>query len=226
MFFDSDAIGRILAATALGAAVGLEREVDDQPAGLRTHITVCLGAALFGVISTLGFSEFETTRNATNIQVDPTRVASQVVVGVGFLGAGIIFRAGGVVRNVTTAASLWAVAAIGLACGVGDIGTGTVACGILLVALLLLRPLRTVIRERAAHDKRRMRLVLASGAPPEPVIDAITSLAGVKVDGLTIAKEDGAYVVFADLRAHARVNLSERLSLLAARDDVSSLGEV
>ena len=117
---------RLLAALVLGALVGAEREATDQPAGLRTHIAVCLGAALFGVVSTLGFTEFAARRASTNFQVDVTRVASQVVVGIGFLGAGMIFRQGTAVRNLTTAASLWVVAAIGLAAGVGDIGTAGV----------------------------------------------------------------------------------------------------
>ncbi len=149
---DSDAVIRLVAAMVLGAAVGVEREATGQPAGLRTHIAVAVGAALFGVISTLGFLEFEADRAATNIQIDVTRVASQVVVGIGFIGAGIIYRQGRSVKHLTTAASLWAVCAIGLACGVGDIGTAAVATIILLVSLVLLRPLRTWIVRRFAPE--------------------------------------------------------------------------
>src|SRR5687767_12467524 len=91
---DEDALVRLLAATVLGAAIGIEREAGDQPAGLRTQIAVALGAALFGVVSTLGFLEFQASRAATDINVDVTRVASNVAVGIGFLGAGVIFRSG------------------------------------------------------------------------------------------------------------------------------------
>jgi uncharacterized membrane protein YhiD involved in acid resistance len=115
--------------------VGLEREVADHPAGLRTHLTVALGAALFGVISTLGFEEFRAGQQDVNIQFDVTRVASTVVTGIGFLGAGIIFRQGSTVHNLTTAASLWVMAAIGLACGVGDLAPAVVATAALLLSL-------------------------------------------------------------------------------------------
>src|SRR5687768_17277673 len=123
MRFSDEAVLRLLVAILLGAAIGAERETSDQPAGLRTHIAVCLGACLFGVVSTLGFDEFEAERATTNVQVDVTRVASQVVVGIGFLGAGVIFRQRTIVRNLTTAASLWVTSAIGLTAGVGDLGT-------------------------------------------------------------------------------------------------------
>jgi putative Mg2+ transporter-C (MgtC) family protein len=137
---DADVVVRLLGATVLGGLVGVEREASDQPAGLRTHIAVAVGAALFGVISTLGFLEFDQLRANSTIQADVTRVASNVVVGIGFLGAGVIFRQGNNVRNLTTAASLWAVAAIGLACGVGDVTSGAVGTAVLLGGLVLLRP--------------------------------------------------------------------------------------
>jgi putative Mg2+ transporter-C (MgtC) family protein len=145
---DGEAGVRLLAAAVLGGAVGLEREASDQAAGLRTHIAVALGASLFGVISTLGFVEFDRERASTVLQADVTRVASNVVVGIGFLGAGVIFRRGGTVRNLTTAASLWVVAAIGLACGVGDVTTAAIAAAVLLVSLVVLRPVRTYVRHR------------------------------------------------------------------------------
>src|SRR3954469_10567443 len=111
---------RFLIAVALTGAIGVEREIAGQPAGLRTHITVGLGAALFGLISVHGFDAYVAPRNDNNYQIDVTRVASQVVVGVGFLGAGAILKEGASIRGLTTAASLWAVAAIGLAAGLGS----------------------------------------------------------------------------------------------------------
>lgn len=135
----AESVVRILVAAVLGALVGLERELDDQEAGLRTHLSVCIGAALFGVISTTGFDEFEGTRASTNVSIDVSRVASQVVVGIGFLGAGLIFRRGGRVQNLTTAASLWVTAAIGLAAGVGNAGIAAVTTLVLIVTLAVLR---------------------------------------------------------------------------------------
>lgn len=100
---------RLLLATGLGALVGYERERAGKPAGVRTHSMVSLGAALFTVVSLYGFDGVG----------DPGRVAAQIVVGIGFLGAGAILHARGNVHGLTTAATLWVTAAIGLAVGVG-----------------------------------------------------------------------------------------------------------
>ena len=107
-----EVILRLLLATALGAGIGYQRERANKPAGLRTHILIALGAALFTVVSMFGFS------GAT---MDPSRVAAGVVAGVGFIGAGVIFRGvrGESVAGLTTAASIWVTAAIGLAAGAG-----------------------------------------------------------------------------------------------------------
>src|SRR5262245_178275 len=99
---------RLLVAAALGALVGLEREIRDPPAGMRTHLLVCLGSAGFTVLSIAAFPAPGS---------DPARVAAQIVTGVGFLGAGAILKEGATIRGLTTAASLWAVAAVGMAAG-------------------------------------------------------------------------------------------------------------
>jgi putative Mg2+ transporter-C (MgtC) family protein len=148
---DAELIVRLLGAALLGGVVGAERESSGQPAGLRTHIAVALGAALFGAVSTLGFQEFDQARARTVLQADVTRVASNVAVGVGFLGAGVIFRQGDNVRNLTTAASLWVVAAIGLAAGVGNMSIAAIGTITLVVSLVLLRPVRTFIRKRSGQ---------------------------------------------------------------------------
>jgi len=225
MRFSDEAVLRLVVAVALGAIIGAEREATEQPAGLRTHIAVCLGAALFGVVSTLGFTEFESVRATTNIQVDVTRVASQVVVGIGFLGAGMIFRQGTVVRNLTTAASLWVVAAIGLTCGVGDIGTAAVATAIMLLALVALLPVRNWIR-RIARQTRELEIRLVDEATPGDVVAAIHDLPHVRVERITIGKSDGAFVVLADLVADRGADVDQHVATIAGRDDVASLGEV
>jgi len=106
-----DMVLRLLLAVALGAGIGFQRERAHKAAGLRTHILISLGAALFTVVSIFGFSG----------TVDPSRVAAGVVAGVGFIGAGVIFRGmtGEGVAGLTTAASIWATAAVGLAAGAG-----------------------------------------------------------------------------------------------------------
>jgi len=103
-------------AALLGGAVGLEREYRDKAAGFRTHFLVALGSALFMIISAYGFAEALTT---TEHRLDVSRIAAQVVSGIGFIGAGTIIFQKNVVRGLTTAASIWVTAAIGLACGAG-----------------------------------------------------------------------------------------------------------
>lgn len=139
---------RILLAAGLGAAVGIERELRDHEAGLRTHLLVAVGSALFTLVSAYGFGEFFTT-GAPLVRTDPTRIAAQIVTGIGFLGAGAIIRQGPSVRGLTTAATLWVVAAIGLAAGAGYYG-GAVATTI--VVLIALGPVRFLTRRVLRHE--------------------------------------------------------------------------
>ena len=125
----ADAVLRLLAASGLTAALGLERELAAQPAGLRTHLLVGLGAALFCVVG------------ADVAGSDPTRVAAQVVTGVGFLGAGAILHNGTGIKGLTTAASLWVAAAAGLACGLGQLVVAAAATVVAIVSLVSLKAL-------------------------------------------------------------------------------------
>jgi putative Mg2+ transporter-C (MgtC) family protein len=122
---------RLLLATALGAGIGYQRERANKPAGLRTHILICLGSALFTIVSIFGFSGV----------VDPSRVAAAVVTGIGFIGAGVIFRGmrGDHVMGLTTAASVWITAAIGLAAGVGMYLIATIIAAIAVLVLMIPR---------------------------------------------------------------------------------------
>src|SRR3954464_1556115 len=109
-----EALLRLVLAAVLGGAVGVERELREREAGLRTHMLVAVGSALFTLVSAYGFRDFDYGRN-TGFTLDPTRISAQIVTGIGFLGAGAIIRQGISVRGLTTAATLWIVAAIGLA---------------------------------------------------------------------------------------------------------------
>ena len=124
-------IGKLVAATLLGGLIGLERETHGRPAGLRTHILVCLGSALFTLCSySIAGSIF-----------DPGRVTAQIVTGIGFLGAGTIMRQGSVVRGLTTAASIWTVSAIGIAVAIGgQMAMLAVATSLLVVITLNVIP--------------------------------------------------------------------------------------
>ncbi|HEY8526605.1 MAG TPA: MgtC/SapB family protein [Acidimicrobiales bacterium] len=198
---DADVVVRLLSAAVLGGLVGAEREASEQPAGLRTHIAVGLGAALFGIVSTLGFVEFDDRRANTVLQADVTRVASNVVVGIGFLGAGVIFRQGSSIRNLTTAASLWTVAAIGLACGVGDVGTAGIATLVLVASLVALRPIRTLIRKRLGGGAVEIRVELGRDQDAGRLVAELERLDGVDVEEVRIERADGATVVTARVRA-------------------------
>lgn len=120
---------RLFLAAALGAAIGYERERAKKPAGLRTHILIALGSALFTVVSIFGFAN----------GVDPSRVAAGVVTGVGFIGAGVIFRGmrGDVVVGLTTAASVWVAAAVGLAAGAGMYLVAVIVAAIIVLVLMI-----------------------------------------------------------------------------------------
>jgi putative Mg2+ transporter-C (MgtC) family protein len=120
---------RLTAGLVLGAIIGFERELHRQPAGFRTHSLVALGAALFTIVSAYGF---------LGPMVDPTRIAAQIVSGIGFIGAGTILQHRGNIRGLTTAASLWSVAAIGTAAGAGLVVMAIVGTILILVVLALL----------------------------------------------------------------------------------------
>jgi putative Mg2+ transporter-C (MgtC) family protein len=123
---------RLIVAAGLGLAVGFEREIHGHPAGLRTHMLVACGSALFTVLSAYGFRDFGANPAAP---IDPTRIAAQIVSGIGFLGAGAILKDGIVIRGLTTAASLWATSAVGMAAGAGEYVIAAVATGTILVSL-------------------------------------------------------------------------------------------
>jgi len=123
---------RILVAALLGGAVGLEREYRDKAAGFRTHFLVALGSALFMIISAHGFQDALVTPEH---RLDVSRIAAQVVSGIGFIGAGTIIFQKNVVRGLTTAASIWVTAAIGLTCGAGMYALAGIATLFVLLGL-------------------------------------------------------------------------------------------
>ena len=134
MAIEIEMILRLLLAAALGAIIGYQRERAGKAAGLRTHVLICVGAALFTIASLYGFGAAS----------DPARIAAGVVVGIGFLGGGVIIRRveEGIVAGLTTAATIWAVAGIGLAAGAGLYLVSAVAAAIMLIVLLLPHPIR------------------------------------------------------------------------------------
>jgi putative Mg2+ transporter-C (MgtC) family protein len=130
---------RLTLGLALGAIIGFERETHGQPAGFRTHSLVATGSALFTIVSAYGFG---------GDLADPTRIAAQIVTGIGFIGAGTILQYRGQVRGLTTAASLWSVAAIGMAAGAGMWIISLVATALIVVILTVLDRVEDLARRR------------------------------------------------------------------------------
>jgi putative Mg2+ transporter-C (MgtC) family protein len=164
-----DLVLRLTLVVVLCGAVGLEREVRDQPAGVRTHVLVGMGAAVFTLISAYGFSGMR-----AGAAVDPTRVAAQVVTGVGFLGAGAIIHQGMAVRGLTTAAAVWISAAIGMAAAVGFYVLAVTGTAVVLVALFAFRHVRTALLAHVQSD----RFLLELEVEPDRMRDVLDVVSG------------------------------------------------
>ncbi|MGE0129824.1 MAG: MgtC/SapB family protein [Blastocatellales bacterium] len=144
---------RLVLSAFLGSLVGLDRERLDWVAGLRTHMLVCMGAAIFMIVSAFGFADILSYPNVT---LDPSRIAAQVVSGIGFLGAGTIILRQHIVHGLTTAASLWAVAAVGLSVGGGLYVMALSATALILIILAGIKP----IEKRLFVNRRQRTLTL------------------------------------------------------------------
>lgn len=168
---------RFVLAVLLGGIVGFERERHNRPAGFRTHILVCVGSALVMLVSSHGFYQ----ELGVGTGLDPSRVASQVVTGVGFLGAGTILRHGNTITGLTTAASLWVVSGIGLAIGVGFYAGAALATLAVLVSLLLLGSL-----ENTFLRLKRYRRLWIRGFDRPGLLGKVGGLLGDK--GINIVK--------------------------------------
>jgi len=191
---------RLSVAAVLGGAIGMERELRERQAGLRTHLVVCVGSALFTLVSAYGFREF-LVHGGSVVRADPTRIAAQIVSGIGFLGAGAIIRQGLSVRGLTTAATLWLVAAIGMASGAGYYSAALIATA---GALLTLGPLRIVsyrIIRRYRPETDRLIVDIPAGGSPVPVLEAIEQRGG-RVVSLEIAQEGDRRSIALDVELH------------------------
>jgi putative Mg2+ transporter-C (MgtC) family protein len=165
---------RLAVAAVLGALVGLERERLEWAAGMRTHALVSLGSALFMVVSIFGFSDI---LNERHVILDPSRVAAQVASGIGFIGAGTIIFRREVVKGLTTAASIWAVAAVGLAVGGGMFLAAASATLLALALLVLAKPLKARMFPNRKEARRVERIVVRPSSADEEEDDAELVLA-------------------------------------------------
>jgi putative Mg2+ transporter-C (MgtC) family protein len=181
---------RLGLAVLFGGLVGFERESHNRPAGFRTHILVCAGSALIMMVSAYGFAgEF-----GGKYEVDPSRIAAQVVTGIGFLGAGTILQHRGSIRGLTTAASIWVVSGIGLATGIGFYGGAALTTFTVLISLLLLGRI-----DRAILSQRRFKRLVIRAVDQPGVIAKISVVLGDL--GINIRKIDFHSLEFqADIR--------------------------
>jgi putative Mg2+ transporter-C (MgtC) family protein len=186
---------RLAVAAILGGAVGLERELREREAGLRTHLLVAVGSALFTLVSAYGFHEFES-------RIDPTRIAAQIVTGIGFLGAGAIIRQGLTVRGLTTAATLWLVAAIGMATGAGYYSAAIIATVGALVSLGPLRIAAFRVMRRFRGQIDRLLVQLPTGESPAAIVGEIERLGG-RIQSMEISHEADRRTVVVDVEVPA-----------------------
>ncbi|MDO8588263.1 MAG: MgtC/SapB family protein [Armatimonadota bacterium] len=197
-----DMVARLVLAGVLGALVGYERETHGRPAGLRTHMLVCMGSTVFTIVSV----------SFTGQSQDPARIASQIVSGIGFLGAGTIIRQGSAVRGLTTAASLWTIAAIGMAVGVNwELATFAVVSAV--VVFVVLGVITRVEHSLISHRRYRELTVIMKEVEQAPaaIYEAITRH-GVEIQGVRM--EDTGEPNLRMLKIRLRVPTGVSLDLL------------
>jgi putative Mg2+ transporter-C (MgtC) family protein len=207
---------RMLIAAALGAAIGFEREIHEHPAGMRTHLLVALGSAIFTELSIYGFA------GTTTAPIDPSRVAAQVVSGIGFLGAGAILKYGTSIRGLTTAASLWAAAAIGMAAGTGAWVIGVIGTSIVIFSLW---PLNALVDRVHPPGTRAIRMRMDIGRL-EALGDISRLLAARRVEMAGISslrRGKGHYEIELDLRVPPAMKPEDIVEAITSIADVELL---
>ena len=188
---------RLLLASVLGAAIGFEREIHAHPAGMRTHLLVALGSAAFSVLSIFFFVSPAAPNGS--YPTDPSRIAAQIVSGIGFLGAGAIIKYGTSVRGLTTAASLWATAAVGMAAGAGALLVALVTTGLIVLSL---GPLNWIINRFQREEQHIVRLrLLATRLDTLGEVSRAMAGSRIEIGGVSTQRlAKGRYEIELDLR--------------------------
>lgn len=194
----------------LGGLIGWEREARRKAAGLRTNILICVGAAAFTLVS-------ETFHGGTT---DSSRVAAQIVTGIGFLGAGTILHARGHVRGLTTAATIWVVAAIGLTVGTGQYALAGVTTGLVILALLILGRIERALAPHDEAERYEIRIRDTSHALEE--VQKVLADSGVEMRSQTIRKHEG----HTHLKIHASATEAENRRLTRLLNSLDEVEEI
>ena len=214
----AEVVFRIVLAAGLGGAIGLERELREREAGLRTHLLVSVGAALFTMVSAYAWADWRFSTEE-GLVFDPTRIAAQVVTGIGFLGAGAIIRQGLSVKGLTTAATLWVVAAIGMASGVGYYWAALVTTALVLLSLWPLRLLAYRLAARTRPEEGRLAVDLPAGTSAVSVLEAVEK-AGADVSSLEFEEEGDRRRVDVRLRLGSGRTAAELIDALTQAEAV------
>src|SRR3954471_7321444 len=218
-----DMLLRMLVAAGLGAVIGIEREPAGRGAGMRTHCVVALGAAIFTLAGAYGFADASGAAS-----VDPTRVAAQVAAGVGFIGAGAILRNGSSVQGVTTAATVWLAAAVGVMVPAGGFWPATVATAVALLGLVLLRTTKPYVH-RLVHRHALLELSYARGhGTLGPVLRELEAV-GARVEQIVV-EDDGSDLSLPGVRSVRigvarvrRATVDELVAALSERPELRSI---
>ncbi|MDR3713216.1 MAG: MgtC/SapB family protein [Puia sp.] len=203
---------RLVLAAILGGLVGIERQRLDWAAGLRTHMLVCLGSALTMIVSSFGFSDILGT---PNVSLDPSRVAAQVISGIGFLGAGtILFMKHQEIRGLTTAAGLWTVAAIGLAVGGGLYIAAATTTLLVLLILVVAKPYKNRISRR--HQQNEIHLLVQAGSETLTLIGKTLEDNHLPFLHINIRQSDKPGMNHVDIRLNRQIEQASLLNTLNA----------
>lgn len=212
---------RLVVAAVLGGLIGLERERLEWAAGMRTHALVCLGSALFMVVSAFGFSDII---NEQHVVLDPSRVAAQVASGIGFIGAGTIIFRREIVKGLTTAASIWAVAAVGLAVGGGMFLAAGAASLLALALLVVARPVKQRLFPNRS-EARHVRLVVGREASLVDLRSEVEA-AELPLERIVVRPGSGGGEDDAELVMGKGIKEEELISLIEGLRSVSGIREV
>lgn len=217
-----DILMRLLCAMVVGTVIGIEREYTHRPAGLRTHILVALGACSVMITGQLIFAQYRPLGGTA----DPARLAAQVISGVGFLGAGTIMREGVNVKGLTTAASLWAVACLGIAAGGGYYEVAVIGMVLMFLTLTLLEVLQNLLMKGTKRHSKDYEVEAASAADAMNAINHMADVCTCRISAITITDlADGVRIGFhADYGAGGRKRRQQRfLDSLSTHEAIRSI---
>ncbi len=219
---DLEIVLRIVISVTLGFFIGMERELTSKWAGLRTHILVCLGSTIFTVLSIYAFPTITSPDNPVGFG-DPARIAAQILTGIGFIGGGTVLRHGPSVYGLTTAATLWISAAIGMAVGTGDYFIATISTLITVLILTLIRHLEWGIINKHRKKHSRIRVIVSCKTEYiDSIIDCIcdkfASISGISKK--KTAKTDDFVKIIVKLKVFANNPIKEVYKIFKSIDNI------